>query len=219
MTIAVLGTGRMGTALARAFLRAGHQVILASRDSDRAKSRTASEAPGATAATPAEAVLRADAAVLAVLWEDVPEMLAAAGDFAGKVLIDATNPEATEGRALVVGHTTSGAEEVARLATGARVVKAFNHVYAEILDRGPAFGGERATAFLCGDDESARRTVSAIAAGCGFAPVDAGGLESARYLEPAAMLMVELVRGRGEGAGSVALHLLARAGENGVGGS
>jgi len=209
----------MGTALARAFLRAGRQVILASRDSDRARSRTASEAPGATAATPAEAVLRADAAVLAVLWEDVPEMLAAAGDFAGKVLIDATNPEATEGRALVVGHTTSGAEEVARLATGARVVKAFNHVYAEILDRGPAFGGERATAFLCGDDESARRTVSAIAAGCGFAPVDAGRLESARYLEPAAMLMVELVRGRGEGAGSVALHLLARAGENGVGGS
>ena len=209
----------MGTALARAFLRAGHQVILASRDPDRARSRTASEAPGATAATPAEAVLRADAAVLAVLWEDVPEMLAAAGDFAGKVLIDATNPEATEGRALVVGHTTSGAEEVARLATGARVVKAFNHVYAEILDRGPAFGGERATAFLCGDDESARRIVSAIAAGCGFSPVDAGGLENTRYLEPAAMLMVELVRGRGEGAGSVALHLLARAGENGVGGS
>jgi len=219
MTIAVLGTGRMGTALARAFLRAGHQVILASRDPDRARSRTASEARGAAATTPAEAVSRADAAVLAVLWEDVPEMLAAAGDFAGKVLIDATNPEATEGRALVVGHTTSGAEEVARLATGARVVKAFNHVYAEILDRGPAFGGERATAFLCGDDESARRIVSAIAAGCGFSPVDAGDLESARYLEPAAMLMVELVRGRGEGAGSVALHLLARAGENGVGGS
>jgi len=208
----------MGTALARAFLRAGHAVVLASRDPERARERAASEVPGAAAATPAQAVSRADVAVLAALWEDVPDMLEAAGNFGGKVLIDVTNPEAAEGRSLEVGHTTSGAEEIARLAAGARVVKAFNHVYAEVLDRGADFGDRRATVFLCGDDEAARRTVAAIAGGCGFAPVDAGGLESARYLEPAAMLMVELVRGRGEGAGSVALHLLARPGENGVGG-
>jgi len=209
----VLGTGRMGTALARAFLRAGHEVVLASRDPARARERAASEVPGSRSASPAAAVSRSDLAVLATRWEDTKEMLAGAGDFAGKVLVDATNPEAAAGRSLLVGHLTSGAEEVARRAVNARVVKAFNHVYAEVLDRGAAFGEARAAAFLCGDDGDARKIVSALVKGCGFDPVDAGGLESARYLEPAAFLMVELVRGKGKDAGSVALHLLERAAE------
>ena len=207
LTIAVLGTGRMGTALASAFARAGHRVVFGSRDPARARSGTPAwpEIVGAR-----DAILLADLAVLATLWQDTPEMLRHAGDFGGKVLIDATNPEKAIGRGLALGHTTSGAEEIARLAPSARVVKAFNHVYAELLDRGRDFGGVHASIFLCGDDGEARGLAARLIADCGFVPVDVGELSAARFLEPAAALMVELVRGRGREPGGIALHLLER---------
>jgi len=207
----------MGTALARAFLRASHDVYLASRVPERARSRAAAEVRGAVPALPADAVSRADVAVLATRWEDTQAMLAEVGDFFGKVLIDATNPETADGRSLALGHGTSGGEEIARRAVHVRVVKAFNHVYAEILDRGASFSGHPAAVFLCGDDEEARRTVSRVAASCGFAPIDAGGLKSARLLEPLAMLVVAPVRGGGREPDSLALGLLERPGESGLG--
>ena len=89
-------------------------------------------------------------------------------------------------------------------------MKAFNHVYAELLERGAVFGDQRASVFLCGSDEKARAEVCRIVDELGFSPVDLGDLENARYLEPAAALIVELVRGRGFDAENAALHLLTR---------
>jgi len=208
--IAVLGTGRMGSALAAAFARRSHEVRLVSREPARARERAASISGSVEPALAADAVRWSDAVALACLWDDAPTMISLAGDFRGKTLIDATNPEGADGRELVVGGETSGAEELARLARGARLVKAFNHVYAELLDGSPLFSGRRASAFLCGDDREAKGTASCLAAGLGFSPVDVGPLSAARLLEPMAALMVQIVRGTGRPPGSVALALLSR---------
>jgi len=210
MRIGILGAGTMGTALARAFARNSHRVLLASRERSRALAAAARAGGGVEGALPAEAVSFADVAVLATRWQDTEAMLGRAGSFSGRVLVDATNPEAAEGYALAVGHTTSGAEEIARWARDARVVKAFNAVYAEVLEAGPVFGSERASLFYCGGDVEAKEVVARLASEFGFDPVDAGGLENARLLEPAAALMVQLVRVQGHAPRDIALKLLHR---------
>jgi predicted dinucleotide-binding enzyme len=207
-TIGILGTGRMGRAVARILVRKGYPVYLGSRDAGRASDAAA--ALGAEGGTYAQAASRGEIVVIALEWETVPgALLVSAGPLRGKVVIDCTNPETTDG-GLAVGHTTSGAEEIARACPGALVVKALNHIYAEVLDAGPHFGPQSVTAFLCGDDPSAKAAVTTLVGACGLQPVDAGPLQVARYLEPAAMLMVALVRRQGYPAGDVALALLRR---------
>jgi len=211
MKIAVLGTGVMGTALARAFAAGSHTVLLASRDRERALASAARAGKGVKGALPEEAVSSSDVVILATRWADTEEMLEYAGNFSGRVLVDATNPESVEGYSLAVGHTISGGEKIAGWARDARVVKAFNAIYAELLDAGPSFGADSASLFYCGGDREAKQVVARLASELGFDPVDAGGLENARLLEPAAALMVQLVRVQGHAPGTVALKLLARA--------
>jgi predicted dinucleotide-binding enzyme len=200
----------MGSALARLLSRTGHCVVVGSRDPVRAQA-LGGPFGRCTEIVPVESALeKADVVVNATLWEDARETLARAGRFDGRVLVDASNPEAPDGRSLAVGLTTSGAELLQEWAPDARVVKAFNHVYAPLLDEGPEFGAGRASVFLCGDDADARRTTADLARSAGFAPVDAGPLAVARLLEPAAMLMVALVRGRNRPPAGVALALLER---------
>ncbi|MEP6768279.1 MAG: NADPH-dependent F420 reductase [Acidobacteriota bacterium] len=210
MKITILGTGILGTALARRFVARSHSVVLASRDLRKAARLAGSLGPAAEPAPIGDAVRRAEVAVLATRWENTPEILGQAGAFEGRVLIDATNPETEDGRALAVGHSTSGAEAIARWAPDARVVKAFNHTYAELLDRGPVFPGALASVLYCGDDGGAKASVARLIADCGFDPVDAGPLTSARYLEPLAFLFVELVRGLNRDPSEVALSILSR---------
>src|SRR5262249_51769867 len=130
----------------------------------------------------------------------------------GKVLIDAVNPIllGADGlqRGLQVGHNTSAAEHAARWAPGARVVKAFNTIGADNM-KDPRFGGERATMFYCGDDAEAKRVVGGLIEEVGFEPVDAGGLASARLLEPLAMMWIHLCFGMGLGTG-IAFRLMRR---------
>jgi hypothetical protein len=185
----------MGMALGRLFARSGHDVVFGSRSPERA--RTAAAAVRRATGTSYEgALVGGDLVALAAVWRDVPAVLAAAGVWSGRILLDCTNPEPETGRGLVLGHATSGAEQIARAAAGARVVKALNHIYAEALDalRG---GGTRPVAFHCGDEEASKGVVASLLEEAGLRAVDAGPLSSARYLEPLAALMVELVRGRG----------------------
>jgi predicted dinucleotide-binding enzyme len=215
--VVIAGTGTLGTALARLFARAGRSLLLASRDPARAESSAhlVASATGVPAgrvvgAPLAGCALRGEIVVLATRWEHTREAVEAAGPFEGTIVIDATNPEALDGRTLAVGHTTSGAETIAAWAPGARVVKAFNHTYAELLDAGPGFPGVAPAVLHCGNDAEAKERVARLVADCGFVPVDAGPLASARYLEPVAALFVELVRGRGHGPADVALGILTR---------
>lgn len=210
MRIGVLGTGTMGMALGRLFARGGHDVVFGSRSGNRA--RTAAAAVRRASGSSYEgALVGTDLVALAAVWQDVDAVLNGVGVgigigvWGGRILLDCTNPEPAAGRGLVLGHTTSGAEQIALRARGALVVKALNHIYAEALDalrKGDA--GKGPVAFYCGDDSGAKALVASLLDGSGLRAVDAGPLTSARYLEPLAALMVELVRGQGRAPAEVA---------------
>jgi NADPH-dependent F420 reductase len=196
MKIAVIGTGNVGGTLGKRWARAGHEVAFGARDPAETKvtALVRESGPGARAASVAEASRRAEVVVLAVPWDNAREALAAAGDLRGRVLIDATNPlvMTPEGlrQGLVIGHTTSAAEQVARWAEGARVVKAFNTTgWQNMAD--PVYNSQGLSMLLCGDAE-AKKVVSGLARQLGFEPVDVGPLRSARYLEAVAMLWIDM---------------------------
>ncbi len=114
------------------------------------------------------------------------------GSTLGKILIDCTNPLKPDYSGLAVGHTTLAAEEMAKLAEGSKVVKAFNTTFAAIMhSQSRTFNQEKATGFYCGDDGSAKAVVSELIRETGLEPLDAGSLMSARYLEPMVMLMIQ----------------------------
>jgi predicted dinucleotide-binding enzyme len=136
---------------------------------------------------------------LTIPWPSAGEVLASVEDWGGRVLIDATNRFGAAER--------SAGEDAARLAQGARVVKAFNTIGAEhYLD--PVFSGERASMLMCGDDADAKRIVAGLCKEMGFDPVDAGPLALAGTLEEVARLWVMLTRG-GMGR-NIAFRLIKR---------
>jgi 8-hydroxy-5-deazaflavin:NADPH oxidoreductase len=202
--IGILGTGTMGMALGRLFARSGHDVVFGSRSDARARTAAAA-VRRASGGSYEGALVGSDLVALAAVWADVEGVLAEIPipAWTGRILVDCTNPEPATGRGLLLGHTTSGAEEIARRARGALVVKALNHIYAEALDalRGHGAGP---IAFYCGDDGGAKALVAGLLDGSGLRAVDAGPLRSARYLEPLAALMVELVHGQGRAPVEVA---------------
>lgn len=183
MKIAVIGTGNMGAGLARAFSAAGVEVVIGAREP--AKAAALAEELGALAQGGgiAAAVALADVVVLALPYGAVEEALKSAGDLTGKVLIDITNPITPDFRGLVVGHTTSAAEEIQALAPKAKVVKAFNTIFAGLFLL-EARKGKVLQTFVASDDEAAKGTVSEIATVLGFEAVDAGPLSNSRFIEP-----------------------------------
>jgi hypothetical protein len=204
LRIGVLGTGTMGMALGRLFSRAGHDVVFGSRLPERALTAAAA-VRRATGSSYEGALVGSDLVALALAWKDVGPLLSGIGVWEGRILLDCTNPEPASGRGLLLGHSTSGAEQIARAAAGARVVKALNHIYAEALDALRCGGAmPRPVAFFCGDEDSSKEIVENLLDAVGLRAVDAGPLASARYLEPLAALMVELVRGRGRAPVEVA---------------
>jgi predicted dinucleotide-binding enzyme len=143
--------------------------------------------------TYSDAVHFGDVIFLATAWKETKAAISTVRDFQNKVLIDVTNPELPGGRGLEVGHDNSGAELIAQWAPNAKVVKAFNHVYAQLLDSQVELKKEAATIFYCGDDGDAKKMVSGLIEQSGFESIDVGPLQSARYLEPLAALLVQIV--------------------------
>ncbi len=184
MDIAVIGAGNVGKALSGAFVRAGNTVTISS-----AHPETAKEAAKGTGATPVDsnraAAAAGDVVVLAVPYPTLPVILDDLGDaLRGKVVIDATNPMRDIGG-------TSAAEEIQAKTPEARVVKAFNTVFAT-RQADPVVGGVAMDAFVAGDDEAAKATVLELAKSIGFEPIDAGPLKMARALEAMAALNIDL---------------------------
>lgn len=210
MKIGIIGTGNMGSGLGKLWARKAHEVFFGSRNPKKAKALASSIGPNVRGGTIAEAGEFGDAVLLATPWEGVREAVAAAGNLNGKILIDCTNPLVSDETKLAVGYTTSGAEEIAKWAPGARVVKAFNTVFGRILNSGNVkFGAETVTVFYCGDDEVANVRVKGLIEEIGFEPVEAGPLENARYLEPLGELMVQLGYDLAMGT-NIALKLVRR---------
>jgi len=199
MEIAIIGAGNVGGALGRRWAAAGHQVRFGVRDLQSPKVKELLVASGrhAVAALPADAVRGAEVVVLATPWAATEEALRGAGDLSGRVLIDCTNPlrfTPGVGLELAIGYSDSGGEQVARWATGARVVKAFNtYGWENFADTTyPNAADLRPVMFLAGDDAAAKAAAGALAEAVGFEPFDAGALRVARELEPLAMMWIRL---------------------------
>ena len=195
MRIGILGSGLMGGKLGTIFARAGHQVVFSYARSEQKLKKLARDAKGnARAGTPREAAADADAVLLAVHWLRMEDVLDQAGDLSGKVIVSCSLPMNAGDTGLVVAHTSSGAEELAKRIPKARVVSAFNTVPSEVLF-GVFEARRRATRpglVYCGDDKSARAVAAELIQDVGFDPVDAGPLRIARYTEPFALLVAQL---------------------------
>jgi predicted dinucleotide-binding enzyme len=199
MKIAIIGAGNLGGALGRSWAKAGHTIIFGVRNPKGGKTQPPLAEIGASASSALvpDAVRSGDIVVLATPWQAVPEVITAMGDLRGKIIIDSTNPlslNAEGSLSLSLGSSTSGAEEVARLATGARVAKAFNtYGWENFADsRYPGYGDLKPVMFYCSDDDEAKEVVEQLAKDLGFEPVDTGGLGMARSLEPLALLWIRL---------------------------
>jgi predicted dinucleotide-binding enzyme len=198
MRIGILGSGLMGGKLGTIFARAGHEVVFSYARSESKLQRLARDAgKGARAGTPREAAGDADALLLAVHWSRVDDVLKQADDVSGKAVITCSLPMNTDDTELVVAHTSSGAEELAKKVPAARVVAAFQTVPSEVLF--DVFEAKRSTdrpsMVYCGDDDAAKRVAAELIRDAGFDPVDAGPLRVARYTEPFALLVGRLAYG------------------------
>ena len=190
MNIAIIGVGNVGSALAGAAQRAGHQVVLAADHPENA-SKVAGDTGTNAADSPEAAVAQADVVVLAIPAAAVSSLTGQlGGGLDGKIVVDATNPLNDTYSDL----TTSGisaAEELQAAVPQAKVVKAFNTIFAS-RHGSPSEDGQPLDAFLAGDDESAKATVAELLQSLGFRPIDAGGLRMARSLEEMAFLNITL---------------------------
>lgn len=196
MNIGILGTGDVGQVLGAGFIKLGHQVKLGSRDPQQEKVRTWIQrtGSGASAGTFSEAAGFGEVIVLATLGTAVEHAIRLADpkNFAGKVVIDATNPlDFSEGipPKLAVGHTDSAGEQVQRFLPEAHVVKAFNTVGNPHMVN-PTFPGGPPDMFICGNDAKAKETVTGLLKDFGWSVIDIGGIEGSRYLEPLAMIWI-----------------------------
>jgi predicted dinucleotide-binding enzyme len=195
MRIGILGSGLMGGKLGTLFARAGHDVVFSYARSDQKLKRLAREAKGhARAGTPADAARDADALLLAVHWSRVDDVLKQASDLSGKVVVSCSLPMNNDDTALAVAHDSSGAEELAKKISKARIVAAFNTVPSEVFfdvyqARRKA---KRPSLVYYGDDRRAKEVAAELIGDVGFDPVDAGPLRIARYAEPFALLVAQL---------------------------
>lgn len=203
MSIAIIGAGNVGAALAKSLTAKGQAVRFGVPDPAKYADLPKQFDGKASVGTVAQALEGAEVAILAVPYGAAAQVAASIPDWGGRVLIDATNPLAGLG-GLVVGTTTSGAEEIAKLANNARVVKAFNTAGAENMIDPQTQAGPVAMP-AAGDDAAARANAMALATLIGFDAMDAGPLKNARYLEPMAMVWIQmaLVLGHGRAWGWV----------------
>ena len=195
MRIGILGSGLMGGKLGAIFARAGHEVVFSYARTEQKLNRLAREANGkARAGTPAEAAQNADAILLAVHWSRIDDVLNQAGHLSGKVVVSCSLPMNPDDTELIIGHTWSGSEELAKRLPKARIVSAFNTVPSEVFfevykSRRRA---RRPCLLYCGDDRRSKKLAADLIRDVGFDPVDGGPLRIARYTEPFALLVAQL---------------------------
>jgi predicted dinucleotide-binding enzyme len=180
MSYAIIGFGKIGQALAKAFARKGIEVSVATtRDPESFASAAAAIGPKIIPKKLAEAV-KADIVFLAVRFESHRDVAKALPTWKGKTIIDVTNAYRVPPEQL--GGQPSSAKVVAQAFTGARLVKGFNHLVAAVLEQDPAVHGGRRVVFLASDDEGAAAEIGALAENLGFSPIKLGGLSEGGLL-------------------------------------
>ncbi|MCD9193443.1 NADPH-dependent F420 reductase [Streptomyces albireticuli] len=179
MKVGIIGAGRLGTALAQHFTRAGHQVKLSSSRGPDALAGLVGELGGnASAGTAQEAADFSDVVVLAVQWDQKESAIASVSSWQGCTVLVPINPLRETAGGLEHADTAGRAptEVVASLLPGALVVKGFNTYPAQVLAEDPAVDGGRRIVLLAGDDAGAKRKVADLADSAGFQAVDTGTL-------------------------------------------
>lgn len=197
MRIAIIGAGSVGATLGRAWLKHGEDVVWGLRNAADPKYASL---PKERIKPPAEAVKAAEVVVMATPWSATEAAIKGLGSLAGKIVIDCTNPlgMGPEGLGLVLGFGTSAGEQVAGWAAGAHVVKTLNTTGASNMDKAAAYR-HKPMMPVAGDDAATKARVIDLVGKLGFEPVDAGPLKNARYLEPMAMVWIDLAMNRGRG--------------------
>jgi predicted dinucleotide-binding enzyme len=176
MTIGIIGSGAIGTAFARTLARSGIEAIISnSRGPDSLKELVRELGPSIRAGTREQAA-RADIVFVAVNWTKLPAALAGLPEWSSRILIDANNPIEAPLFKPVDLKGRGSSEVVADLAPGARVVKAFNHLRAEVLAGDPRSDGGRRVLFYSGNDSAAKAEVAALIEQIGFVGIDLGSL-------------------------------------------
>jgi len=207
MDIAIIGAGNVGRALATSFSRAGHAVIVASRDPEDAGA-LASETRSRVAASNAEAAASAQVVVLAIPFASVEAVAAEIRDaVAGKTVVDTTNRMSFGPTGPAIDAEASNAERLAAWLPEAHVVKAFNTLFAS-NQADPIADGVQLDGFVAVDDATAREAVLELVSSIGLNPVDVGPLSRAQQLEQLAFLNIAL-NIAGEGAWKSGWKLVA----------
>lgn len=183
MKLAIIGNGNIGKGLTAALARAGHDAVAYDKEDDLAA-----------------AVASAEVVILSTPF-GAAEEIASSADFTGKIVVDVSNPITEDFSGLQVGHDTSAAESIAARLPGAKVVKAFNTVFAQHYAGDLKIGATPIQTFVAADDEAAQATVMSLASDIGLAPVAAGPLKNARYLEPLGFLNIQFGYVLGLGVG------------------
>jgi len=198
MSIAIIGAGNVGHALAQALSQRGEKVFIGVPTPEKYTASVSAIGPNASLGTVEQAIDASDVVILAVPFNALESIARSVADWQGKVLVDATNPLAPALSGLSIGTSTSGAEQLAEWAPTAKVVKAFNTTGAENMANA-AYAGGLPFMPVCGDDAQARARVVSIATLIGFEALDVGPLSAARYLEPFAMTWIHMAIKQGMG--------------------
>lgn len=214
MRVGILGTGDVAKALGNGFVKLGHEVKMGSRSAsnEKAAAWVKEAGPKASAGTFADAAAFGEVVLLCTLGaaNESAIGLAKPENFAGKVVIDTTNPldfSAGMPPKLGLSGNDSGGEQVQRLLPNAQVVKAFNTVGNAFMFK-PEFPGGPPDMFICGNDDGAKKKVTAILTDFGWPAIDVGRIESSRYLE--AMCMVWVLSGSLGGNWNQAFKMLRK---------
>ena len=209
MNVTIIGTGNMARGLGTRLIAGGHDVTVLGKEIDAAEGVVSDIGDdGHAEAGRTGDPIASDAVVLAVYYPDAQAAVKQYGDaLSGKVVIDITNPVNPSFDGLVTPPDGSAAEELARSAPGARVVKAFNTTFAGTLGEGRV-AGQPLDVFIAGDDEDAKAAVARLAKDGGLNPIDAGPLKRARELEAMGLLHMTLQGSLGTGFSS-AIKILA----------
>ena len=201
-TISIIGSGDMAAAIASRIVKAGHTVEVISRDPAKAQALANKVSSGAFTgsygATPAGHIV-----ILAVPYASAVAVLTDFGKaLDDKVIIDISNPIASDLSGLVTPHGSSGAQEIAKhTPASAHVVKAFNTLFGHVLTK-----GERLDVFIATDDANAKALVSVLLESLGLRPLDVGGLQMAQTLEWLGLMMISLAK-NGAGSWDIALNV------------
>jgi 8-hydroxy-5-deazaflavin:NADPH oxidoreductase len=200
MKIAILGFGNVGKQFAKLFSQVGHETIIGLR------SVSNQELPYPSLTFKAAASV-AEVVAIALPFTACAHVLPELAEVTqGKIVIDSTNPLNADWSPKLLGQENSASEEISRLLPGAYIVKAFNTIFADVMDE-PVKDGQAIAAFIAGNHDEAKRKIMALARDIGYAPIDTGLLYTARYLESMAHLNIQIAVGQGGGTKAAFIYL------------